>query len=78
MVEIRRRGHFTRFEPSSILIQTRRLLEDTNLQKTFPVVVLYADWCAHPRLDRIGAGAVLWLRPPLSSLVLSSVERPDL
>ena len=59
MAEIRRRGHFTRFEPSSILIQTRRLLEEANLKKSFPVVVLYADWCAHPRLDRTGAGTVL-------------------
>lgn len=60
MTEIRRRGSFTRLEPPSILVEVRRLLEDTNLQKSFPIAVLYADWCAHPRLNRIGAGAVLF------------------
>ncbi len=59
IAEIRHRGYFARLEPSSILIETRRLLQDTNLQKSFPVAMLYADWCAHPRLDRTGAGAVL-------------------
>jgi hypothetical protein len=38
MAEIRRRGHFTRSEPSFILIQTRRLLEEANLKKSFPVL----------------------------------------
>jgi hypothetical protein len=59
MAEIRRRGYFTRLEPPFILIQTRRLLEDTKSQNSFPVAVLYADWCAHTRLDRTGAAAVL-------------------
>jgi len=59
MAEIRARGRFERLEASDILIKSRRLLEDTKLQKSFPVVMLYADWCAHTRLDRIGAGSVL-------------------
>jgi hypothetical protein len=59
MAEIRGRGCFERLEASDILIKTRRLLEDTKLQKSFPVVMLYADWCAHTRLDRIGAASVL-------------------
>jgi len=60
MAEIHRRGSsFTRLEPASILIEARRLLEDTSLQTSFPVVVLYANWCAHPKLDRIGAATVL-------------------
>lgn len=59
IAEIHDRGNFTRLEPVSILVETRRLLEDTSLQKSFPAIMLYADWCAHPRLDRSGAGAVL-------------------
>jgi hypothetical protein len=59
IAEIHSRGIFARLEPASILIETRRLLGDTNLQKFFPAVTLYADWCAHPRLDRCGAGTVL-------------------
>jgi hypothetical protein len=59
IAEIRARGNFTRLEPASILVEARRLLEDTSLQKSFPAIMLYADWCAHPRLDRIGAGTVL-------------------
>jgi len=59
MAKIRCRGCFERLEASDILIKTRRLLEDTKLQKSFPVVMLYADWCAHTRLDRIGAASVL-------------------
>jgi hypothetical protein len=57
--EIRDRGHFTRLEPPQILIETRRLLESASRSEDFPVVGLYADWCAHSKLDRAGAAAVL-------------------
>lgn len=59
MAEIRQRGCFTRLEPSSVLVDCRRLLEEANLKMLFPVAVLYADWSAHARLDRAGAAAVL-------------------
>ena len=58
--EICTRGQFTRLEPCSILIETRRLLEHLRLRSTFPVVALYADWCAHTRLDRNSAAAILF------------------
>jgi hypothetical protein len=59
LAEIRDRGFFTRLEPPSILIETRRVLERLDIRHSFPVAMLYADWCAHATLDRTGAGTVL-------------------
>jgi hypothetical protein len=35
-----------------MLVQIRKLLESQNLKKTFPVLVLYADWVVHAKLTR--------------------------
>lgn len=54
--EIASRKHFTRSDPPYLLQLTRQLLESQHLQRSFPVVNLYCNWCLHCTISKSSLG----------------------
>jgi hypothetical protein len=50
--EMSSKNHLTPDEQVLLFIWTRQLLENENLKKDFPVVLLYSNWVIHVRIDR--------------------------
>jgi hypothetical protein len=52
LIEISSKNHLSPDEQHLLFVWTRHLLENENLTKDFPIVLLYSNWALHIEIDR--------------------------